>query len=279
MSRKKNHLMYLAIANRFCYGPDDDGGATTETPPVTFDVTKVDENFNSEDDAPVQLTQKQLSTIIGGIRTKVTKRVDDTTKKLQDVISQSTATQADRDRLNEILTQSRSEYENKLTDTAAKLTNLQTQLAATQREKDEQVSAWRKRFEATVMDIEVTKACDTHGVYSPSQMRGILDRNLQVSEVVDAEGKGTGNFEVVVKSKNDKNEPINIKVTDYIKSMDESGEHPNLFKHQLKEGLNAGHNGKKGAAGAIEAPTNPEELEKWLKDPKNREEFLNRKTV
>jgi len=274
------------IKNRFIFPKpfigdgDPDPGAPPPGEPVTppvkpFDPDAIDERFESNSDEPVNITQAQLSRIIGGIRVGMRKKNDELSQQIAELANKANITKEERDRLNNLLEQSRSNFQTELERTQSDHTRLQEAHNKLQKEAEKREETWRKRFEQTLIDQQVSSACEENDVYSARQIRDMLDRHLTVAPVLDQKGEPTEEFIVAVRTTNDEKETVNLPITDYVKKMRESGSHPNLFKHSLKEGLGA-NNGNGGG----NAPINPKDLEslqKILGDPDQRKAFLSKK--
>ena len=257
----------------FCYDePEPDPTPDPKplpTPPLPFDPSKLTGDFESNSEEMVELSQKRLSELIGGVRKQFRAKNEQLTAQVDELAGKMNLTQTERDRLEDVLTQSRSEHESKLEKEQGTVATLQKQLADSRAEAEKTTKEWQGRYESALTDQVVGSACEEAGVFRPGQMRDLLDRRLKVEEKLDDTGKGTGTFNVVVATKNEEGEAVHLPVLDYLKKMDESGDHPNLFAHGLKDGMNANNAGSGGAGAAGDPPTDPTELAKWLDDPKN----------
>lgn len=248
-----------------------------QTPPTTPAADKklpeIDENFNSESDDPVNITQKDLSRIIGGLRKKMRGSNEQLASELQALSQQANMTKEERDRLNKLLEQSRSTFQTELERQQAESTKLSKELETTQKRFETETTAWRKRFESTLIDNTVAAACGDAGVFNPKQMRDLLDRHLLVEQSVDDKGNSLDDFKVVVRTKADDGSPVNLPVKDFLQKMDQSGQHVNLFNHSMKRGTaQSGGSGAGDGAGA--PPEDPKALVEWLKVPENRARLL-----
>lgn len=222
------------------------------------------------------LTQEQMNKAMGKLRAKYREDHEKLAKSLEVATKEINMTKEERERLTKVLEQSRSTYQTEIERSKETTTKLQEELNTVKQMTEKELAAWRKRFETTLIDHEVAAACAEANVYSHTQIRDLLDRHLSATQVVDDKGNQTEKFVVVVKTTDDKGEVINMPVLDYIKKMDESGSHPNLFKHNMKGGLNTTNGNKKDGSDSV--PTDPKELAEWLSVPENRERFLKQST-
>jgi hypothetical protein len=274
----KPYYITLIKPKAFCgeelpgLAPPDPAPTPTPTPtpapaPTGFDPSKVDENFDSTADTKVNLTEAQLAKIIGGLRQKMREKNEALSKEMQDLVGQINMTKEERERLETVLTQSRSTFQTELERTQAQATQLQDELNKTKSMAQKDTEAWRKRFESTLIDHEVNFACNELGVFSPQQMRDMLDRHLVATQVVNDKGDPQERFTVGVRTQDDEGNILVVPVRDYIKKLDESGNHLNLFKNNIKPGLGLG-NGD-GTPKNTSIPTDPTALAEYMKDPTN----------
>lgn len=233
-----------------------------------------DDDIDLENLPPdVTLTQEQLNKAMGKLRQKYRSKNEELLNQVNTLTQEMNMTKEERERLNKVLEQSRSNYQSELERARESASKLQEELNNTKQGAEKELNAWRRRFESTLIDREVSRACSEANVFSPEQMRDLLDRHLVATQVVDDKGNQTENFLVAVKTTDDEGNVINMPVLDYIKKMDESGKHPNLFKHNMKPGLNT----STGATGGDDSiPTDTKELSEWLSKPENRAKFLSR---
>jgi hypothetical protein len=271
----------FVLPKLYCGEGDEPEGTPPAPPaapePTNFDPSKIDELFESDSPDPVNMTQAQLSKVIGKLRVNMRKKNEELNAQIAKVASEANITKEERDRLNNLLEQSRSTFQTELERAQsehAKALDAYNKLKA---ESDKAQSEWRQRFEQTLIDQQVTEACEKNDVFSAKQVRDMLDRHLVVTPVLDQKGNPTENFIVAVRTSTDEGETVNLPVTDYVAKMRESNAHPNLFKHSLRDGINANNGNGGGGDGANLKPKDLESLQKLLNDPEKRKAFLAQK--
>jgi len=125
---------------------------------------------------------------------------------------------------------------------------------------DETGKLWKGRYETYRTKTDIQTAAHKHKALNPTQIYEILRNHVSFVEVMDADGKPTGEIEPRVKIKEtDKDGKVNelsLDIEAAVKRMTEGEEHANLFESGASSGLGGRNNGRKGASGDTTIPTN-----------------------
>jgi hypothetical protein len=255
---------------------DGEGDPPPAAPPAALppalDLSKIDLDFNDETDAPVVISKKELANLMKRNREKFQASHAETLSQIQKLTDSLTVTQQERERIDGAVTQIKSEYTTKLVQKDTELERNRTELDQLKAQLEKETKFWRTQFETSTIDSETTKACNEAGVLFPQQMQDMLTTRLALQEKVTEKGEKTGKFYTVVKSADGEGKEIFIPVLDYIKGLDAAGTHPNMFKHNMKGGLNMGGDGKPGSP--VKLPKTAEEMAEYMADPRKQEQIF-----
>ena len=127
---------------------------------------------------------------------------------------------------------------------------------------------WKNRFTNSTIDRAIVDAAVVNEAFVPNQLVSILKPDTNLAEILDDEGKPTGELEPKVrfvdKDKEGKKITLSLTVPEAVKKMTEQDQHLNLFKGKGTGGLggaNRGGDSKPQDLAAL-AKNNPAEYRK-----------------
>lgn len=246
-----------------------EGEADPPTTPEPLTIDKITTEFESDSDEVVQLTQKELSSLMGKTRQKFRDQALSATKQVTALTEKLNLTDAERKKLDESIGHVRASLQSEVEKKSTEFETYKQQAEQQMKALKDQLAGVTNEFHSTLIETEITKACSEAGVVKPKQMLAYLQPKLKVVPDLDKSGKPTGKTKVAVLDKNDDGEDVSYGVLDFIKKLDEAGTDANLFAHSMKAGL-GGNNGN-GSSKAGDIPKDPKELAAWLAKPENRE--------
>lgn len=208
------------------------------------------EGEQKTDAAPISFTQDQLNKALAEDRRKH----DDTRKKLTDEIntlkSRSNLTADEASELSKRLEETNSKY---MTETELKnseLKKLKTSYDTDTKKLSDERDGFKSRFERSTIHRAITDASATEGAFSAGQIIPLLERDARVVDIIDEDGKPTGDVEVKIKFKtfDDKKKAITLDLpaAQAVKRMKEDESYGNLFKGVGKGGLGDTNRGGSG---------------------------------
>jgi len=233
------------------------GGATPSVP----DALK-EKGVNADENGNITISVKDLNEYQKGITEKLNTQHEQTLTKVEELVKSLNTTQDEKDRVENAMSTFRSDMKSKLNEKDSELENLRGEFNSFKDKATEETTFWKQQFQQTKIQNDTQAACTEAGVLYPQQVMDMLATKLELQEVMDEEGKKTGSFRTVVKTKDEEGKDFFQPVSEHIKFMDEKGTHPNLFAHNLKEGL--GMSGGKGGAGIPDLKT-PEEIAAYMR--------------
>lgn len=171
------------------------------------------------------------------------------TKVLEDLKNRSGATEAEKAELEKRISQLQQEYMTKEEKAQQEYLARHTALEASNKELTSERDSWKTRFADTSFVSATVSAAAKHDAYDPDMIATILRPNMQLVEVLDASGKGTGQYTTKVKiekTQDGKTVSLLASPQEAVEMMAKEEKHAYLFKSTKKGG--GGTSSEKGAA-------------------------------
>jgi len=202
-------------------GAGDDAGTTT--PPASAGGMK----FTPEQ-------QKHINTLLAAEKNKHRSLVQKASDEAKAMAAKAQLTSQQSQELDSRLDQIQNEMrtkEEQAKRAAEKLQNAHKEaINSVTTERD----TWRSRFTESTIERSLTDAAAENNAFSPRQIVAILGRDTQLVEVLDDDGKPTGQLSPKVKyrTKDKEGKPVTLDLSpvDAIKRMKDEDEYLNLFR-------------------------------------------------
>lgn len=132
----------------------------------------------------------------------------------------------------------------------------QEEIDRLKKEKEEEVKNWRTKYHTQMINTSILSAAQSAGAYNPQQILDLLTPKTVVKEVLDDDGNSTGDEKILVKfndkDKEGKSITLELDPSEALKRMSDMPEQfGNLFKNNLKEGVNLSRTKSKGNNGVV----------------------------
>lgn len=198
---------------------------------------------------PKTFTQEQLDKIVEDRLKRVKDSQKSAITELEALKSKAQLTQQERDELETRLEGMRNEFLTKEELSSKEKSKLEKQFKDETERLSKQAQDWQNRYTNETITRSITDAAAKHVAYNPGQVVALLRQDTKLVDVLDENGKPTGNLIPKVKfadkDKDGKPVTLELEVDQAVKRMTELEEFANLFKDSSSGGV-GGRNVPKG---------------------------------
>jgi hypothetical protein len=180
-------------------------------------------------------------------------------------------TREERDAMNARVTELQRQYQTKEELAAAAAAKTQKELQASLENTTREREIWQKRYESNVISTELTKAAVQHKAYNPDQILAILSGSTKLVEVLDEDGKPTGQLvpKVTLQDVDKNKKPVTLELdpVQAIERLKAREEFQNLFLAEGSSGFGGGQKNKSsGQVDIAQLAKDPAAYRKYRKD-------------
>jgi len=196
------------------------------------------------DDPPTKgFTQQQVNDLIAKEKGKIQQRYDKRIKELETIRDSKNLSSEEVAQLNKQIEEMQSEFKTK-----EQLAIEEANKAKKTYEKDlskaqEQATDWQNRYTNMVIKSAIVKASAVNEAFDADQIVALLQPNTRLADVLDEQGKKTGDLEPKTKfiglDEESKEIELDISPSDAVKRMTQMDKYANLFKRAAVGGLGA----------------------------------------
>lgn len=214
-------------------GEGDSGTPAADPDPQPTGKTDPQSNEDSANNSKV-LTQEEVNRILANERRKAQQAIQRATEEAQAASKKASMTAQERQELEERLSQIKDELLTK-----EELSKKQQERLAKKHKEDvesltSQRDSWQKRYTESTIKRALTDAAAASNAFSPRQIVAILGGDTRLVEVLDDDGRPTGEYEPKVRfaDRDDKGKPVVLELSpsEAVGRMKETDEYLNLFR-------------------------------------------------
>lgn len=199
-------------------------------------------------------TQEDVNRMLAEDRRKHKLQQDKLFAELEAIKSKSQLTSQERQDLETRLEQLKTESMTKEELAKRNQEKLQKEYSTKIDELSKNADSWKTRYTSATITRAITDAAVSSNAFNPSQLVAQLANATRLTEVLDADGKSTGDYDVKVKvtdkDKEGKSVILELPVVDAVKRLREQPEFMNLFKDTSAGGTGSTNTGSGGGLDA-----------------------------
>jgi len=236
---------------------EEAAAAAAATAPTEAEVIETSDGDDAASEAAIATAkfnsdqQKELNRILAAEKKKHQRIVQKAVDEANALRSKAQLTNQQSQELDARLDQIQNEMRTKEEQARLAAEKAQKQYRQSMESLEAEKNTWQQRFTESTIERSLTDAAAANNAFSPRQIVAILGRNTQLVEVLDEEGKPTGQLSPKVRyaTKDKDGKPVTLDLTpsDAIKRMKEEEEYLNLFRGEGSggAGLRSQPGGKK----------------------------------
>lgn len=227
------------------------GAGGTTTPPKTF-------------------TQDEVNTIMAQNKKALQEKLQVTTQELEGLKQSKNITEKERETLQSRIDSLNSEWTTKEQQQQTALEKKTKEYNDNIKKESEEKLSWRNRFADEATRNQILLASAKHKAVSARQIQDMLMPKTQLAEVLDADGKPTGQWapRTTIEGKDKEGKPVTLtlSVEEAVKHLkDLPDEYGNMFEGGVVPGLGGSGNNRSGGSGSQNPPTDPAAYREWRK--------------
>lgn len=251
----------------YCEG-DDDGTAAAEAAAQAA-ATEAEAKAKAEAAAKKSFTQDEVNKMLADDRRKHKAQVDKHVEELQQLKKSKSLNDQERHNLTQKIEELQNSVLTKEQLAAKEQEKLKKTLETTTQELTADRDSWKTRYHTTQIQQAITSEAASHAAFDPDALIALLEPKTRLVEVIDDDGKGTGQFvpKTKIQDKDKDGKPVTIEMTvpEAVSKMKEQAKYGYLFKSTANAGLGAGNQGS-GRGGDVDPSTmSPGQYREWRK--------------
>jgi hypothetical protein len=214
-------------------------------------------------------TQDEVNKLLADDRRKHKAQVDKSVAELEQLKKSKSLSDQERHNLAQKIEDLQNSVLTKEQVAAKEQEKLKKTLEHTTKELTEDRDSWKNRFHTTQIQQAITSEAVTHQAFDPDALIALLETKTRLVEVIDDDGKATGQFvpktKLQDKDKDGRVVTIEMTVPEAVAKMKEQPKYGYLFKSTAAAGLGAGTQGG-GRGGEVDPSSmGTEQYRAWRK--------------
>lgn len=257
----------------YCEGEADGGDESAAAEAAAAQQAAAEAEAKARADAAAaakkSFTQDDVNKILAEDRRKHKAQVDKHVQELEQLKKSKSLSDQERHNLATKIEELQNSVLTKEQVAAKEQEKLKKTLEVTTKELTEDRDTWKNRFHTTQIQQAITSEAVTHQAFDSDALIALLEPKTRLVEVIDDDGKTTGQFvpkvKIQDKDKDGKIVSLDLTVPDAVAKMKENPRYGYLFKSTAAAGLGAGTAGG-GRGGEVDPGSmNTSQYREWRK--------------
>jgi len=255
--------MYLngQLVYTYCEGEDDGTAAAEAEAAAAAQAAEAEAKAKADAAAAAKksFTQDEVNKIVAEDRRKHVTQINKHVAELEQLKKSKSLNDQERHNLAQKIEDLQNSVLTKEQLAAKTEEKLKKTLETTTKELTEDRDSWKNRFHTTQIQQAITSEAVTHKAFDSDALIAMLEPKTRLVEVIDDEGKATGQFvpktKYVDKDKDGKVVNLDLTVPEVVAKMKENPRFGYLFESTATAGVGAGNRSGGGRGGEVDPST------------------------